>query len=171
VTHLYRSLFILVVLICLSLKTTFAEQQLPSGRFEFEGISFGLVVGFSRAEGTLHLTERDPDAGSLPLEMKTYPFSVTGFSLVTVGISKIDAVGIVYNLNDMSDFEGQYVAAEGGLTLGQGGGHVVMRNQNGVVIYLQLFNTGAELSLGGSTINFTLQKPVDQQPTRKQANS
>lgn len=160
---LYRSLLILALLVCLSLETTFAEEKLPSGRFEFTSISLGLVVGFNRGEGALRLTESDPDRGDLPLAIKTYPFTVTGFSLATVGLAKIDAVGIVYNLNDIEDFEGLYVAGEGAFTLGQGGGHLIMRNQNGVVIKLQFYNKGIELKLGGGTINFTLQKSEDQQ--------
>jgi hypothetical protein len=163
VIHFHRNLLILVVLVCLSLEVTFAEEKLPSGRFEFSSISFGLLVGFNRGEGALSLSESDPDRGDLPLTMKTYPFSVTGFSLATVGLAKIDAVGTVYNLNDIVDFEGLYIAGEGALTLGQGGGHLIMRNQNGVVIYLQLYNKGVELRLGGGGINFTLQKPEDQQ--------
>jgi hypothetical protein len=144
---------------------TFAEEKLPSGRFEFTSTSFGLIVGFNRGEGALRLTESDFDRGTLPLAMKTYPFTVTGFSLITVGLAKIEAVGIVYNLNDIADFEGRYIAAEGAFTLVQGGGHLIMRNQNGVVIQLQLYNKGVELRLGGSTINFTLQDPLNEQPT------
>lgn len=160
--HFYRSLLILAILVCLSLKTTFAEEKLPSGRFEFTSTSFGLIVGFNRGEGALRLTEPDPEGGDLPLAMKTYPFSVTGFSLATVGLAKIDAVGIVYNLNDIADFEGRYIAAEGAFTLGQGGGHLIMRNKNGVVIQLQLYNKGVELRLGGSTIDFNLQEPLNE---------
>jgi hypothetical protein len=164
VIYPYRSLSILVILVCLFLATAFAEEELPSGRFEFTSTAFGLIVGFNRGEGALRLTEPDPDGGDLPLAMKTYPFSVTGFSLATVGLAKIDAVGIVYNLNDIEDFEGRYIAGEGALTIVQGGGHLIMRNQNGVVIKLQLYNKGVELRLGGSIISFTLQEPDDPQP-------
>lgn len=163
--HLQRSLSILIVLVCFSLETTSAQEKLPSGRFDFTSTSFGLIVGFNRGEGTLRLTESDFEGGTLPLAIKSYPFSVTGFSLVSVGLAKIDAVGIVYNLNDIADFEGRYIAGEGALTVGQGGGHLIMRNQNGVVIKLQFYNKGVEVRLGGGTFNFTLQESLNEQVT------
>lgn len=154
----YRLFLLSAGLLCLSFQPSLAQEGLPSGRLAFSSMSFGLVLGFNRGEGILRVTNTNPSASALPLEGATYAFSVTGFSVATIGVTKVDAIGVVYNLNDIADFEGLYVAGEGGLTLLQGGGHIVMRNQNGVSIYLQLYNTGVELRLGGGGLNIALEE-------------
>lgn len=160
---LYRLFLLSAALLFTSLQPSLAQEGLPSGRLAFSSMSFGLVVGFNRGEGVLRLTNTNPKESVLPLEGSTYRFSVTGFSVATLGVTKVDAIGVVYNLTDIADFEGLYVAGEGGLTLLQGGGHIAMRNGNGVIIYLQLFNKGVELKLGGGGINIALeeQQPAD----------
>jgi hypothetical protein len=50
-----------------------------------------------------------------------------------VGASKIAAKGNVYHLNKLEDFDGNYTAATGGMTIAGGGSAIAMQNQNGVV--------------------------------------
>jgi len=133
----YR-LFGLLVLCCSMVTTASSQEQLPAGRLAFTGISLGLLVGYQQGEGTLEF------------QGQKYPFSIESYGLFTVGGSKVDALGVVYDLNKPEDFEGRYVAATFGVTAWQGGNVTVMRNQNGVVIYLQSLQQGLELSLGGS---------------------
>jgi len=130
--------FGLLALGCLMVTTASSQEPLPSGRLAFTGISLGLLLGYQQGEG------------SLEFKGQKYPFSITSYGLATIGGSKVDALGVVYDLNRLEDFEGRYMAATFGLTAWQGGNMTVMRNQNGVVIYLQSLRQGLELSLGGS---------------------
>ena len=135
----------LLVLLCSTLPAL-AQEPLPAGRLAFESTSCGLLIGYNWGKGTLSFQGRE------------YPFSIEGYKLFTVGVASVDALGVVYDLDKLSDFEGRYTAAEGSLTLWQGGGGAVMENQNGVVIYLQTLQQGLELSLGGS-IDIVLEQP------------
>jgi hypothetical protein len=75
---------------------------------------------------------------------------------VDFGVSKSSAVGDIYNLARLAEFEGNYVAAEANLALGGGMGGVALRNSNGVVIRLTSVSQGARLHLGSSGINIKL---------------
>jgi hypothetical protein len=112
--------------------------QLPSARLAFQGRSFGFIIGGSSGNGTLQYNEEN------------FPFKITGQSLGVIGGAKIDAIGVVYNLDDVGFFPGSYTAIEGNLTLGPGGGSARLTNEHNVVIELQMLNSGAEIALGGS---------------------
>lgn len=144
----YRLLGVLV-LACLISTTASSQEQLPSGRLAFTGFSLGLLVGYQQGQGTLEFQGRK------------YPFSIESYGLFTLGGSKVDALGVVYGLDKLEDFEGRYMAATFGVTTWQGGNVTVMRNQNGVVIYLQSLQQGLELSLGGSFDIVLEQTPVE----------
>ena len=111
----------LLVLLCSTLPAL-AQEPLPSGRLAFESNSYGLLIGYNQGKGTLRFQGQE------------YPFSIEGYKLFTVGVVSVNALGVVYDLDKLSDFEGTYTTAEGSLTLWQGGGGAVMKNQNGVVI-------------------------------------
>ncbi len=144
--HRYQLLGLLVLLFS-TVSTAPAQEQLPSGRLAFTSTSFGLLVGYNQGKGTLSFQGKD------------HPFSIAGYKLVTVGVARVDALGVVYNLDKLSDFEGRYTAAEGSFTVWQGGGGAVMKNANGVVIYLQTLQQGLELSLGGG-MDIMLEQPT-----------
>jgi len=55
---------------------------------------------------------------------------VTAFSIVDVGVAKVFANGDVFNLKNVEDFEGVFMAAVAGATLGGGAGAAAMQNQN-----------------------------------------
>jgi hypothetical protein len=144
--HRYQLLGLLVLWL-FTVSTAPAQEQLPSGRLAFSSTSFGLLVGYNQGKGTLSF------------QGKEYPFSMEGYKLITVGASSVDALGVVYQLDKLSDFEGRYTAAGGDFTVWQGGGGAVMKNQNGVVIYLQTLQTGLELNLGGG-MDILLEQPT-----------
>ena len=125
-----------------------SDEQLPSGRLEFANTSYGFIVGYSEGGGTLYFNGGE------------YPFSVKGLKLGTVGVSKVEATGSVYNLNDIADFEGKYRALDAGLTLIQGGNVAILRNQKGVRISLQTYQHGAEMTLGVSGVDIVLQQAL-----------
>jgi hypothetical protein len=123
-----------------------AEKAKPSGKVSVETKSVAAGIGVSWGDGKLNFKGKD------------YPFSVDGLSLVDWGISKASATGDVYNLTDIAQFGGTYVAAEAGLTLAGGMGGMVLRNQNGVIMHLRSVSRGAQLQLGASGLNIKLKQ-------------
>lgn len=98
--------------------------------------SIALGVGYEWGKGTL--TMRD---GS------RYDLKVKGLSIVDVGITKINAAGYVYNLEDAGDFAGNYTRAEAGIALVGGVSTAVLKNDKGVVIRMMSEEAGLKLKL------------------------
>ena len=97
-----------------------AKGPKPSGKVKIESTSIAAGVGVSWGDGTLRF------------KGKQYQFSIEGMTLVDVGISKASAVGDVYDLKDVSQFEGTYVAGEAGFALAGGmRGDVVAQPERG----------------------------------------
>ncbi len=88
---------------------------------------------------------------------KHHPFKVEGLSVVDVGVTKANAVGKVYHLKKLSDFNGTYTSAAAEGTIGGGAGVSTMKNQNGVVIDLQSTTQGVNVKLAGEGVKFTLE--------------
>jgi hypothetical protein len=72
-----------------------------------------------------------------------------------VGVSSINAVGNVYNMNSLSQFAGNYAAVGAGITLAGGVAGLKMQNQSGVIINLYAVQQGVQLNIGpqGFTIS------------------
>jgi len=128
----------------LALNVGAAEGPKPSGTVSIESRSIAAGIGVSWGDGKLNF------------QGKEMPFSIDGLTLVDFGIAKASATGEVYNLTDISKFNGTYVAAEAGFALAGGVGGMVLRNQNGVVMHLHSVSTGARLQLGTSGLNVKL---------------
>lgn len=94
--------------------------------------------------------------GTLVLEGEKHGFSVSGVSLLDVGISTMSATGGVENLENLADFEGNYVAFEAGGALGIGASTIRLRNQNGVVLALTSKRQGVQLTLAAEGVRITL---------------
>jgi hypothetical protein len=122
----------------------YAQSPKPSGKISIESTSIALAVGVNWGEGLLSFNGK----GNL--------FAVDGLTLVDVGIAKASAVGEVYNLTEVSQFEGTYLPSEAGFDLAGGMGGICMRNRNGVVLHLRGGSEEALLQLGrsGMTIKF-----------------
>ena len=112
-----------------------AAQSDTTGTVTLESRSIAIGVGVSWGDGVLQYRG------------KNYPFSVTGLSVVDLGVSKVTATGNVANLKTLQDFNGNYTAAGAGATVGGGAGVAAMRNQNGVEITLTATTQGVKLSL------------------------
>jgi hypothetical protein len=132
---------IFFLLLAVSPTATVAQTEKPSANVAIETKSIGAGIGFSWGHGRLQV------------DGEQYRFSVDGVTLLDVGISKATAVGEVYNLFDLAQFEGHYVAAEANIALGGGIGGVVLRNPNGVIMRLSSVSQGARLHLGSSGVN------------------
>ena len=95
-------------------------------------------------------------SGKLRFEGGEYPFSVKGLRVAAVGISKVSAVGNVYNLTKASDLAGNYAAVGAGIALAGGVGGLTMRNDKGVLINLYTTQTGLQLNLGPEGFSITM---------------
>jgi hypothetical protein len=124
--------------------TAVAQSDTPSGKVSIETTSIAAGIGFSWGNGKLNFNGKE------------YRFSIDGVTLIDFGISKASAAGEVYNLTDLANFEGNYVAAEASFALGGGMGGVSLRNPNGVVMHLNSVSQGARLQLGSSGMSIKL---------------
>jgi hypothetical protein len=102
----------------------------------FESKSVGVGVGVQWGEGKLQF------------EGRNHGFSVKGVSVGDIGASHSSSFGEVHNLNDISDFAGNYVAVEAGAAAGPGKSALAMRNAKGVVITVTSDEEGGRLQLG-----------------------
>jgi hypothetical protein len=123
-----------------------AQEKKPSGTLKLSEGSVAVGIGFSWGSGVL------------TYEGKEYPFSVEGLSVADVGISRADATGVVYNLTQLTDFNGNYTAVTAGAAVGGGAGATTMRNQNGVVIDLIGTTQGVKFNLSVDGVRFTLKQ-------------
>lgn len=121
-----------------------AQSDAPSGKVSIETTSIAAGIGLSWGNGKLNFNGKE------------YRFSIDGVTLIDFGISKASAAGEVYNLTDLANFEGNYVAAEASFALGGGMGGVSLRNPNGVVMHLNSVSQGARLQLGSSGMSIKL---------------
>ena len=119
-------------------------EDTPSGSVTVKSTSIALGIGVTWGDG------------QLTFQGNTYKFNVSGLSVVDLGMSTITAIGGVYNLTDVADFAGNYVAGQAGVSVGGGYSTLVMENQNGVVIKLSARETGAKLTLAAEGMQIDL---------------
>jgi hypothetical protein len=121
-------------------------ERLPAGLVTLQLKSIALGVGASWGDGMLNF------------QGKNYPFSISGISLVDIGLSDFTGAGKVYDMKNPGDLSGTYGAVESTFAIAGGNTAISMKNQNGVTIVI-LKNDGQEsgtqLSLGpgGMKIN------------------
>lgn len=145
-------MILMAVLVITGTSAALAQDRRPDARLAFSSTSFGLLFGYQWGQGALEFQGRK------------HPFTVTGIKAATLGIAKVDALGQVYRLQELADFPGRYVMVEGGLTFIQGGGNAVLRNEKGVMLYVQNVQSGLDLTLGGGGIDVALTESTDASP-------
>lgn len=150
---------VLMAILAAGAGAALAQDARPDARMQFSGTSFGLLFGYSQGQGTLEFQNRK------------YPFTVSEIKVATLGVTQLDALGQVYRLREVADFAGTYVAVEGGLTLIQGGGSAMLRNEKGVTLYLQNVQYGLDLTLGGGGLTITLTESADASPPAPAADA
>ena len=117
----------------------------PSGRVAINETQFGLILGGSVGGGTL------------TFKGKEHPFKIGGLSLgANVGVSRMRAVGEVYDLKDISKFPGTYTKLDAAVALGGGVGGLRMRNENGVIMRLDSRTQGLQFNIGMSGVTVTM---------------
>ena len=124
----------------------FAAEEKPDATIKLSQGQVAAGIGWSWGKGVLTYKGKD------------YSFKVSGLSVGDVGITKAEAVGNVYNLKKISDFNGNYTSAAAQGTVGGGAGASTMKNQNGVVVNLTSTTQGVNFKLAAEGVKFTLEK-------------
>ena len=140
---------ILMAALAAGVGAALAQDRRPDARLAFSSTAVGLGFGYQWGQGALEFQGRK------------HPFTVAGIKAATLGITSVDALGQVYRLRELADFSGRYIVVEGGLTVVQGGGNAVLRNEKGVMLYLQNVQYGLDLTLGGGGVDIALTAPTN----------
>ena len=99
-------------------------------------------------------------SGTLTYRGKNYPFRVSGMAIGRVGVTSSSAVGDVFNLRHLQDFNGNYTvsgAGTRGVTLGAGRTGTIMSNQAGVIVRLSSTQKGLAVNATGGGLTMQLQ--------------
>lgn len=123
-----------------------ADSATPDGTVTLKGGSVAAGIGYTWGHGELNYRS------------SLHGFTVKGISVVDVGATDFTAAGHVYNLKQLSDFAGNYVAAAAGITVAGGGTATYLRNEHGVVIKLVETNVGLKFNLSADGVHVTLKK-------------
>lgn len=138
-----------VVAACLIAAASVSAQQneplYPIGHITFETTSIAAGLGVSWGNGVF------------TFQGKQYPISVKGLGLASVGISKVNAVGDVYNLKNAADLIGTYVGLSGGISIAGGTKGILARNQHGVVLDIRATQQGVSLNVGTDGFTISMQ--------------
>ena len=121
----------------------------PDATLRLSGGSFALGIGFRWASGTLTYKGKD------------YPVKVNGLSIGKVGMTGVSAIGEVFNLKHLQDFNGHYnVGAQGtrGVTIAKGKAGTLMTNQAGVIVRLAATQTGLDVNATGGGVDMQIQR-------------
>jgi hypothetical protein len=124
-----------------------AGSSLPvdagTGTLRISFAKAGLFVGAGTATGTLHFHGR------------TYPLSIRGVSVGTIGVALTRLTGHAYNLRHGADIVGSYSAVSASIAVVGGAKVARLRHSNGVV-YLQLEGPQAGLELSTAAAGMTI---------------
>ena len=126
-----------------------SQHSGPDATLRLSGGSFALGIGFRWGSGTLSYKGKD------------YPVKVNGLSIGKVGMTGVSAVGEVFNLKHLQDFNGHYnVGAQGtrGVTIAKGKAGTLMTNQAGVIVRLAATQTGLDVNATGGGVEMQIQR-------------
>lgn len=121
------------------------KELVESGTLEVRAKQMRLIVGGAKGTGVLHF------------KGKNYKFKMSGASVGGVGVTKVDAVGTVYNLNDIKDFPGTYAGMGVGAAVVEGQGASSWQNKD-VVIKMKAKSEGVALNMGVNAVTIELVK-------------
>jgi len=113
-----------------------APPRVFSGTIEISSTQIAFIASAQSGSGTLEFEGMEHD------------FSIGGLGVGGIGIQSMNAIGVVYNLEKLSDFSGTYSQARVGATVGKGKSTLGLNNSKGVYIELKSSNKGIALSAG-----------------------
>jgi len=119
----------------------------PVAQVSIDETQFGFILGGSTGGGVL------------TYEGEKHTFKMGGVSLgANIGVSKFSATGQVYDMTDLSQFEGTYVRLTGSVALGGGMGDMTLKNENNVIMSLKGTTQGLQLNAGASGVTVKFEK-------------
>jgi hypothetical protein len=140
----FRSLkcYAAIAAVALAFGTATPPAHAETGTVRISGGSAGFIIGVGGGQGTLRFRGR------------TYPLSVGGMSIGTLGVAQSDLVGRAYHLRRPSDIAGTYTTIGAGVAVAGGARVARLQNANGVVLELRGQQAGLQISagLGGLTL-------------------
>ena len=113
-----------------------APPRVFSGTIEISSTQIAFIASAQSGSGTLEFEGMEHD------------FKISGLGIGGIGIQTVNAIGVVYNLEKLSDFEGTYSQVRVGATLGKGKSTIGLNNSKGVYIELKSSNKGIALAAG-----------------------
>jgi hypothetical protein len=143
-----RAFVVSAVALALAGGTTAAlAQDKADAAIELHIFKAGFIVGGSGGSGTL------------TYQGKSYPLNIGGVSLgATIGVSKAELIGEVYNLKSPADITGTYSAAQAGFAVAGGEKVADLRNSKGVRIKVKGKQVGLALEADLSGLQIELKK-------------
>ena len=124
------------------------HESRPDATLRMSIGGFALGIGGSSGSGTLTYRGRN------------HPFRVSGMAVGRVGATSCSAVGDVFNLRHLQDFNGNYTvsgAGTRGVTLGAGRTGTIMSNQAGVIVRISSTQRGVAVNATGGGLTMRLQ--------------
>jgi hypothetical protein len=143
------AILLLVVAVMTGFTHAASQHSGPDATLRLSGGSFALGIGFRWGSGTL------------TYKGKNYPVKVNGLSIGKVGMTGVSAIGEVFNLKHLQDFNGHYnVGAEGtrGVTIAKGKAGTLMTNHAGVIVRLAATQTGLDVNATGGGVDMEIQR-------------
>ncbi len=112
-----------------------------TGTVRLEQVQAGFIASGEAGGGTLRFRGR------------SYPVTVGGLGIGSIGAARSVATGTVYGLRQVSDFAGAYVQLKEGWAVGDAGrGTTWLRNDKGVTLKLATRRQGLQLQLGADGV-------------------
>ncbi len=141
----FTTVLVFICSIIFGLGQVEAKELQSVGKIKIDDTQISFIVGGSWGKGALSYNGVN------------YEFKIKGLKVGAIGVSKVSAVGNVYNMSDLSKFSGTYVAGQAGIALAGGVGGTALENQYKVYIKLRSTQKGVALNLGidGLTIELT----------------
>ena len=134
-------------LVMLGAAASVLAQPKADATIGFDIFKAGFIVGGSGGSGTL------------TYKGKTHPLAIGGVSLgATIGITKAELVGEVYNLKNVADIAGTYTATQAGFAVAGGNKVADLRNAKGVQIKVRGKQVGLALEADLSGLQIDLKK-------------
>jgi hypothetical protein len=98
--------------------------------------------------------------GALTYKGQQYTFKVKGLQILGVGIKKATVKGDVYNLFDIGQFPGPYVAVKAGAAVIKGKEGLIVQNQQGVRLRLVAEQKGLSVNIGPEGFTIELERAL-----------
>ena len=120
-------------------------QTGTTGTVRIQIVKAGFIVGVGGGKGTLTFNG------------KSYPLSIGGVSVGTIGVATVNLEGTARNLRTAADIAGTYGATSASIAIVGGGKVATLKNEKGVVLEVHGVQLGLEASLSLSGMTIALQ--------------